>query len=425
MNSETAAGWSRGLIFAVLLLTGATGCADGCGRDDGFGTGDDTVGDDDATEEPPDWIPNGEAGPSWTSPQRVDDVNGSTPFPLLADDGRVMLFYNDEEEDADEYEHGDLYVRSYTDNPSDLSEPIWITEDAYWPHAVLEGDEIHLVAARMSRAVYTIGDTDGQSWEEVDSVRNADDGWCDGRNPSYLVRTPEGERLLALGYIHHNAVLGCTDRTRITFLDDGEWTDPAPVSIGLPGGIVFWPDGRMVYAAGDGVYVSDDGGQTFTQYATGDSTQTWLVGWDPVQLDDGTILLLRGYNWASMDYLALAAGDPETEQWANPWVRLAQSEVGIYGGRLVRDGDTLVVAWLAGTSVEIIDGYQRLHAFARVSHDNGATWSEQSQLSVSDTGQQVGELALAIRGDRLVATYALGLAWGVAELYVVEATLER
>jgi len=403
---------------ALLLFALAVGCQD---DDGGFHAGDDTAADDDATEEPPDWEPSGEDGPAWSEPTRVDTVHGSTPAVLIRDASLAHVFYNDAHQPAGD--DGALYVRDHTGDLAALSEPVSLDFDGSWPRATVRDSEVHLLGTSRYAIHYLVGDDTARSFESVALVASTNSGGCDGRvYPSRLAWTDAGEVLMALGYVDHNAVFGCVNHVHFSRLESGEWTEPAHVGNGCPSGLLWWPDDRLVLAASSAVYTSTDDGSTFDEYIDGDTTQDIVAGADSVQLDDGTILLVRIYSWADSSYLALAAGDPATGEWTSPWVRLGESDLGFEDARIARHGDTLVVAWLEARTDEIIAGYRRLQAFTRVSHDSGATWSEESPLSASDPGEQLRELALAVGEGRALAAYALIREDGAREVHLAEAT---
>lgn len=402
-------------LLALALV--ALACQD---DDEAFFADDDTAGDDDATGEPPDWEPSGEEGPGWSEPARIDGVHGSTPAILIRDPSLAHVFFNDA--DAPGGDDGSLYVRDHTGDVTALSEPVSLDFDGFWPRAVVHDDQVHLLGTSRYAIHYLVGDGSARSFETVDLVASTNSGGCDGRiYPSRLAWTDAGEVLLALGYVDHNAVFGCVNHVHFSRLEQGEWTEPAHVGNGCPAGLRWWPDDRLVLAASSAVYTSTDDGSSFDEYLDGDTTQDIVAGADSVQLDDGTILLVRIYSWADSSYLALAAGDPATGEWTSPWVRLGESELGFEDARIARYGDTLVVAWLEARTDEIIAGYRRLQAFTRVSHDNGATWSEESALSVSDPGEQLRELALAVGEGRALAGYVLIREGGAREVYLAEA----
>ena len=406
------------VIFTSILVHGLSGCAEGCGGDDGFGSSD----DDDTSggvEEPDDWVPNGELGPDWSVPVRVDAVQGGTPDLLIEDAETAYVFYSDLwEPDGD---HGSLYVRTIEGDALTLSEPVEIVTDAYTPRPVLVGSEVHLMANQMYQTLYLIGSDGASTWEAVDGVANTNSGGCFEALPSRLAFTPQGDTLLALGYVDHNAVIGCVDKARISWLEDGEWSEPMAVGSHQPAGIVFWSDDQVLYPTSFALYRSEDGGETFTEHPSGDTSQERICGIEMNVLDDGTVLLVRAYNYAMNNHLVLARGKPDTGQWEYAWVRLQETENSIQDAAIARHGDTLVVAWLEARSGEIIDAYSRLEGFSRVSHDLGATWSEESQLTVSVTGEQIGDLALAVGEGRVLSAYTLTRATGDQEVHLVDA----
>jgi len=404
------------LLVAAVAVTAQFGCGDD--PDGGFGSTDDDTGDDDTATDPPEWVPSGEPGLEWSPPVRLDSVRGSTPFLLIRGSAAAHVFYNDLDDETD----GTLYVRDHDGNTGELTDPVSVIADASWPYAVELDSEVHLLAATRSGLYYLTGGAEARSFEVVDGVGNTDSYGCDGRTrDSRLFRSPSGDLLLGLGFVQHNAVLGCVNEARFSVLRQGEWTEPAHLTSGWPSGLASWPDDQLVYATSTAVFTSDDGGETFSENVDGDTTQQRVAGADSVQLADGTILLIRVYSWADVANLALARGDPATGQWTAAWVKLAWTERTIEDARIARWGDTIAVAWLESRTEEIIDSYRRLEGFSRISFDNGATWSEESRLSVSEPGEQLRELALALGEDRALAGYARIRADGSREMWMTEA----
>ncbi len=406
-------------LFPILvLLHGLSGCAEGCNGDGGFGTAD----DDDTTggvEEPDDYIPSGEPGPGWSVPVRVDGVEGGTADLLIQDPQTAYVFYSDLWQP--DSEHASLYVRVIEGSSLDLAEPVDIATDAYTPRPVWVGSEIHLTANQMYQTFYAVSEDGGATWAQVDAVANTNSGGCFEALPSRLAFTPQGQAVLALGYVDHNAVIGCVDKARIAWLEDDEWTAPMAVGSHQPAGIVFWDDDQVLYPTSSALYRSDDGGETFAEIPGGDTSQERVCGSDMIVLDDGTVLLSRAYSWGEGHNLVLARGDPSTLQWDYAWVRLLETEHYIQELVIDRHEDTIVVAWLESRSDEIIDHYYRLEGFSRISYDLGATWSEESQLTVSTSGEQIGDLAVAAGEGRVLAAYTLTREAGEREVWLVEA----
>lgn len=406
----------RAVLAALASL--ALGCSDD--SDAGFHADDDTAGDDDTSEDAPDWEPSGEDGPDWSGPVRIDAVHGSTPAILIRDASLAHVFFHDLDEPGGDT--GALVRRDHTGALGDLPAPTPLGVDGYWPHAVEIDSRVHLLSTTRATTHHLVGDELTGGFETLDTVASTDSAGCDGRQgPSRVARVADGDLRLGLGFVQHNAVLGCVNEARFARFEDDAWTEPAHITSGWPSGIFDWPGDRLVLTTSRAVFTSTDGGETFVEHVDADTTQGIVSGADSVQLDDGTILLARSYSWAMDTYLSLAAGDPDTGQWTSPWVRLASTPLTIEEVRIARWGDTLVVAWLESRTDEIIDAYRRLQAFSRISHDNGATWSEETQLSVSDPGEQLRELALAAGQGRTLAAYVLIRADGAREVQLVEA----
>ena len=84
-----------------------------------------------------------------------------------------------------------------------------------------------------------------------------------------------------------------------------------------------------------------------------------------------------------------------------------QSEARFFEPKVAASGNRIAVVWRAADPTDILGSYHRYAAYASVSADAGATWSEPATFHEAATDENVPELAVATDGTHVFAAYGI------------------
>lgn len=409
-NSSIRAACNRARLaipFIVLVLLIAF-CVAACMSDrdekrDGPGD-DDNDDDDDDFDDP---IPPVGGDPlSWSDPVQIGPLEGRTPS-LQIDDPDTMhvaYFVPDPEKQAEGY----LYFQPITIGDLEAGEAVEVAADAHRALWEYDGQHIDMAAVRSLHIVHMISEDNGAGWTQGDRIANSDSGGCPDKPPIAFATDPEDRIAMAFGFEHHSALFGCVCYVHLTTLQDGEWAESVQAGNGIPNGVFFLDDSRIVIAADFAVYISSDGGKTFQEVADGDYTRNQVRGADSAVMQDGSIWLASDYSWGNKYYASICASDAQVQNWTSPYWVLAEHEYPIFDPRIAVDGDNVIVVWLEARTGEVRGSYYLMQAFSRISRDGGKTFSEELRIGPDEPEMTIEALELSARYGHAAVFFKAG-----------------
>ncbi len=368
------------IVFLLCLALFTAWLSAGCGDDDddrstegGEVDDDDDMGDDDDDEENP-FAPGGGDPLNWSAPLSVATGNSQTPSVRVYDADTIHAAYY--KPVTGELVDGYLNWVVISDDEKTVSEPSYVTAEAYKATWLYDGDDIQLIATRARRHVLVTGKVGEDAWVEVDGVDSENTGQGSLKRTAALTQDSYGRLLMAFGYEKD----GTGDQTRVSYLVDGQWQTQLYVGGGMPAGVYFVTDTRVVVPSDEALYVSENSGVDFDDVGSGSMGTTPIRAADADMGSDGSIWMVAVRDWDTGYRLTLIKGAGEATEWDNPLWVLCDSDQFITDPKVAVDGDLIVAAWCEASGEQVGDEY-KMNLKYMASQDGGETWSDAQVLA--------------------------------------------
>lgn len=248
-----------------------------------------------------------------------------------------------------------------------------------------------------SRQLYAVllESEEGLQWTELGNVAPDEPAYyCEGFPPARFFRAPGEVAYLAMGHDYNTGLFGCQDRLFVSSRQEDGWS--MPEHIGSGDAVFGYQQGEhLILVSTFGIYLSDDGGASFSKQEAAGPTAFFLAGSGTAWID-GRLVLAQNRSLQEMQALVLLFG----EQFGSSWPRgliLRSWKTSFNSPLVASDGDFIAVAW-----------QQDAELWVMTSPDRGLSWSRPGLFQDTAAGSRAPyPVYLAVSGSR-VALMALG-----------------
>jgi len=315
--------------------------------------------------------------------ERVDAADGRSPNVFYINQ-RWYVTYSEWSE-----EFPWLYVRSRGVNDDSWSEPETVAYGVSEATMSADGDTLLLMAVRQFYKVEFSKTPGDDNWIEGSKIPNEKTYICDGYEPAHYLTGKDGHNWVVTSFDYNTGIFGCTTNVWLAHRNESGFDEPKQIGNGEAVGGVL--NGSNMLLAGVHMYLSENGGETFSKLKGGDKTNDQIRG-EGLAQSESKILAIQTYNYANKQNLVIL----ESEDFGKSWpVKLIvkQDTLHTYKPKLSADGKDVVAAWFEQNSptVQLI-----------TSPDGGEKWSATLELA-PDPNVSVAQdhLSLAMNGKRI------------------------